>query len=151
MTRILHENKMIRKRDLDCQRSVYHLALRGGTGDDDDAFAAGKTLPNTLQSLMTSKIDKLSPSRQWVLKVASVIGESGITEHMLRFLLLTEPTTNTGTERSTDVDAISQDIRYLHRRGILSLERPFSEEPSTQAAAAAYTCTASIRVRSIHT
>ena len=36
--------------------------------------AATGSIPNSLSSLLTSKVDRLSPTQQIILKVASVIG-----------------------------------------------------------------------------
>ena len=80
---------------------------------------------------MTCRIDKLSPSHQWLLKVASVIGESGITEEMLQFLV----------NDDSKADDVSQQILYLQHRGLLRLEQPFDQDVSTMS----YSFTTAIR------
>lgn len=119
---ILHENG-------DLERSTSsnrcQLALRS-----NDSSSTRK-LPSTLQSIMTCRIDKLSPSHQWLLKVASVIGESGITEEMLQFLV----------NDDSKADDVSQQILYLQHRGLLRLEQPFDQDVSTMS----YSFTTAIR------
>ncbi len=76
-------------------RDSGHLLIHDGTC----GLAAGKTmqelaLPATVQGAVVSRVDRLSPSSQLVLKVASVIGR----EFLQRILEGVYPTEETGAE-----------------------------------------------------
>lgn len=70
-----------------------------------------KQVPSSLNGLLTSKIDKLSPSSQLILKVASVIGEK-VSLELLNQLLKKE----TGKEA---ID-LNQDLDSLIKANVLS-------------------------------
>lgn len=78
------------------------------TADIDDVQMV---LPNTIQGVITSRIDRLEPSQQLTLKVASVIG----TSFMLRTLCEVYPVNTTTAELETS-------LRELEHTGLIQIE-----------------------------
>lgn len=72
-------------------------------------------VPNTIQGVITSRIDRLAPSQQLTLKVASVIG----TSFMLRTLCEVYPVSTTTTE-------LEESLHNLEQTGLIQIE---SSEP----------------------
>jgi len=74
-------------------------------------------LPDTISALMTSKLDRLPPSQQLMLKVAAVIG----TEFQKHELIALMPRTdNDGREVEDEHKTLSDDIGSLVELGLLS-------------------------------
>lgn len=81
------------------------------TGHPGDLSAAN--FPNTIQGVITSRIDRLSPPQQLTIKVASVIGR------IFAFALL-----HAIHPVSTGEEELSQHLDQLERLGITPLETP---------------------------
>jgi len=75
--------------------------------------AAITRVPDSVAGLLTSKMDKLSPSQQIVLKVASVIGD-----------LFPVRTVSVLLPNETDKSNIKQDLNSLERVGMIVKESP---------------------------
>jgi class 3 adenylate cyclase/tetratricopeptide (TPR) repeat protein len=70
-------------------------------------------LPTTIQGLMTSRIDRLTPAQQLLLKSASVIGRSFLYPLLYEIYPL-----------AADKDQLPESLRGLYRRNLLVMESP---------------------------